>query len=113
MASYDPKKLLKDFEGKKVNKSDKSSFFDKMSGLIDLRYLKIMWHIIWHLDCAKKIFDFGEIAMITTAVAYVVSPLDAVPDVIPIIGLLDDATVMAFVIKMLKDLLDRYKEQCM
>ncbi len=113
MASYDPKKLLEDFEGKKVNKSDKSTFFEKMGKFINLRYLKIMWDLIWNLECAKDLFDPFQITMILAAVAYVVFPLDAVPDFIPVVGLLDDAAVMAFVVNSLGDLLDRYEEQCM
>jgi uncharacterized membrane protein YkvA (DUF1232 family) len=43
----------------------------------------------------------GNIAMVVAAVLYFVTPLDLVPDAIPGAGLLDDATVLAFVLARL------------
>ena len=39
---------------------------------------------------------------------YLVSPLDAVPDLIPIAGLLDDVAVILYVVRTLPDLLKKY-----
>ncbi len=111
--SYNPEELLNNFKGKKVKKSDKSTFFEKMGKFISLRYLKIMWHLIWNLECAKNVFNPIQITLIAAAVAYVVFPLDAVPDFIPVVGLLDDAAVMAFIVDSLGELLDTYEEMCM
>ena len=51
----------------------------------------------------------AKLAMIIGTVLYVVSPIDAVPDIIPIAGYVDDASVVAFVIKNLNDLLIDYR----
>ena len=47
---------------------------------------------------------------IAGALAYVVLPLDVIPDFIPGIGFLDDIFVVSIVIKSLADEVARYKE---
>ena len=42
------------------------------------------------------------------ALIYLISPLDAVPDIIPVFGLLDDVAVILFVCKKLADALKEY-----
>jgi uncharacterized membrane protein YkvA (DUF1232 family) len=41
---------------------------------------------------------------------YFISPIDLVPDFIPIIGLLDDATLLAWFMTSIKSELDKFKE---
>ena len=43
-------------------------------------------------------------------IVYFVNPLDVVPDVIPFLGYVDDAAVMAFVIRMIAGDLARFRE---
>jgi uncharacterized membrane protein YkvA (DUF1232 family) len=43
----------------------------------------------------------GSKLVATVAAAYLVSPVDLVPDVIPVIGQLDDVGVMAFAVRRL------------
>lgn len=55
---------------------------------------------------ATKAFSamiFGGIggAMIMAALAYIVSPVDAIPDVIPVVGWSDDGGAMAFIVALL------------
>lgn len=51
-----------------------------------------------------------SIAAMLIALLYVLSPVDIIPDVIPGVGLLDDAAVVGFCLKLVKDDLDDYKE---
>ncbi len=44
------------------------------------------------------------------AVAYVVSPVDAIPDTIPVVGYVDDFAVVEFVAKSVKDDVEEDKE---
>ena len=44
------------------------------------------------------------------AVAYLVSPLDIIPDFLPLLGFTDDAAVFALVISSFQSELDTYKE---
>lgn len=49
------------------------------------------------------------VAAITGAVLYFVSPVDVIPDFIPIIGYLDDAFVIALAIDFIRDDLAAYR----
>lgn len=48
------------------------------------------------------------IAMATATMAYVLSPLDLLPDVIPIFGFVDDATVFSLLLSSIRSTLDDY-----
>ena len=69
---------------------------------------------IW--DKVQQLWRFiadPEVAWSSKALAagsliYLVSPLDAVPDFIPLAGLLDDVAVIVYVVRNLADLLKKY-----
>ena len=44
------------------------------------------------------------------AIAYLLDPLDVIPDFIPIIGFTDDATVIALAISRVRKELDKFEE---
>jgi uncharacterized membrane protein YkvA (DUF1232 family) len=52
---------------------------------------------------------YGSIIMIVVAIIYFVSPIDLIPDFIPVVGLSDDAAVIAFVIAQINSDLQAYK----
>jgi uncharacterized membrane protein YkvA (DUF1232 family) len=45
---------------------------------------------------------------IIAAIAYVVNPFDLIPDVVPFLGFLDDAAVIAFAVRKTRDSLDNF-----
>ena len=51
-----------------------------------------------------------SLTLIVGAIIYYVSPIDFIPDFIPIAGLLDDATVLGFALRSIKGELDAFKE---
>jgi uncharacterized membrane protein YkvA (DUF1232 family) len=60
--------------------------------------------------------DYKEVPWTTLvlcagALIYFVNPLDAVPDLIPGVGLLDDATVIGFVLASVKQDINNFKTQ--
>lgn len=72
---------------------------------------KLMWSLLqdyW----AREYTDvpWKLIAAIGFAVAYLVSPIDVIPDFIPFVGFVDDAAVFALVISAFQAELDEYKE---
>jgi|GEM_PF-270480 len=51
-----------------------------------------------------------SLLLVVTGLIYVVSPLDLIPDVVPVAGFLDDAVVIGFVIKSVRSELDAFRE---
>ncbi len=52
----------------------------------------------------------STLAIIIGALLYVISPIDLVPDVIPVLGLIDDVAILAAATKAIADEIKRYKE---
>ena len=50
------------------------------------------------------------ITAIVIAILYVVSPIDLIPDKIPVVGYVDDAAVVTFVLSQVHKDIDRYRE---
>lgn len=62
--------------------------------------------------CEKiiKILQLGSIIAIVSALIYFVSPIDLLPDSIPVLGYVDDVAVFAFVWNMVEDDVEEYKK---
>jgi uncharacterized membrane protein YkvA (DUF1232 family) len=52
--------------------------------------------------------DESTLVVIIAAVVYVVNPLDLIPDAIPALGFLDDATVLALAVRRTRQALDDF-----
>ena len=57
-----------------------------------------------------KEIPVGTIAAIVGTLLYVFSPFDVVPDILPGVGLLDDAAMMASCVAFVKNDVDKYKK---
>lgn len=51
---------------------------------------------------------WGSIVLVIVAIIYFVSPVDLIPDILPVIGISDDAAVIAFVVAQIKTDLDNF-----
>lgn len=72
--------------------------------------IKDMWSMVkdyWN----KKYPDvpFGTIAAIVTALLYFVSPIDVIPDFIPVVGYIDDAFIVTLALKMVSKDIEKYR----
>lgn len=56
-----------------------------------------------------KEVPWNVIASIGGVLLYVLTPIDFIPDFIPMVGYLDDATVFAFCLKFIKKDIDKYR----
>ena len=56
-----------------------------------------------------KEIPYNSIVAVVATLIYVISPLDIIPDVIPVVGFTDDAMAVAFCMKMIHDDLEKYK----
>lgn len=52
---------------------------------------------------------FATIAAIVGALAYLICPIDVIPDFIPVIGLVDDAAVIAICLKLVRTDIAAYR----
>ena len=52
----------------------------------------------------------GTIVLIVGGLLYFVSPIDAIVDVIPVLGLVDDAAVLAWVFRQVRWELEAFRE---
>lgn len=59
---------------------------------------------------AYRDVSWGTIASIIAALLYVFSPIDLIPDMIPVIGLIDDAAVVALCLKLIHNDFEKYKK---
>ena len=57
-----------------------------------------------------RAIPFWAIAAMAAGLIYVVNPLDIIPDPVPLVGQLDDATVLAACLAMVEQELHTYKE---
>ncbi len=52
---------------------------------------------------------FTTLLLSTAALIYFINPFDAVPDMVPALGLLDDATVIGFVVASIREDIQNFK----
>ncbi|HRS73717.1 MAG TPA: YkvA family protein [Anaerolineaceae bacterium] len=86
-----------DHEGKPGQKPDfwmqLKAFFRLLRAYTNREYTVVPW---------------GSIVMVTIAILYFVSPIDLIPDWLPLAGFVDDAAVILFVIRQLKQDIDGF-----
>ena len=73
--------------------------------------LKLMINLI--IDYVKGDYTnvpWNTIAAITGAIIYFVSPIDVIPDFIPVVGYVDDLTVIKFTLDLVSEDLIKYKQ---
>ena len=107
---------------KKFKKEDAEKIFNKEENLFE-KFLNIS-NLKEYFEDFKDLFsllkDFYQgyykdvpwltIASIGGALLYVLSPIDLIPDFIPVIGYLDDAAVFVACLKFVKGDLEKYRE---
>ncbi len=104
--------MAKEYETKNISEKDINKAYSLIgklgSGLKDDALL--LFDMFKSAISGVYKLETSTILKIGGAIVYLVSPIDAIPDFIPVLGFTDDATVIAFVIKSLKSELDSFKE---
>ena len=83
-----------------ANKFSKREFVEKIARIAKSAGAKLVYAalILYYTLQSEKVSATNK-AMIIGALGYLISPLDVVPDAIPIAGLADDLGVLVFVLK--------------
>ncbi|MEG0069892.1 YkvA family protein [Cetobacterium sp.] len=106
-------KFFKKFQGRKISTQDLTTAIKKAMNLgAHADDLLLIVNLIKDTKNKKYILEKKYILILTGAIIYVVSPVDAVSDVIPGLGWLDDGTLIAYVARSYSDILRDYKEFC-
>lgn len=84
-----------------ANKFSQSDFVEKIARVAKRAGSKLVYAalILFYTLQSKKI-SIKNKAIIVGALGYLISPLDVVPDAIPIVGLGDDLAVLIYVLKL-------------
>ncbi|MGA2330116.1 MAG: YkvA family protein [Bryobacteraceae bacterium] len=101
-----PGKVLDELTKADAKAENKSNLIKKF-----IEDLKLLIRLVraWAKGDYKDV-PITTIILSVAAIIYFVSPIDAIPDWIPVIGYVDDAAVVAFVIASIKNDLDAFRE---
>lgn len=86
---------------------------EKKSGFLgdQIGSFTVLWSLLHDYWAGEyKAVPWRLLAATGFAVTYLVSPLDIVPDFIPFVGFVDDATVFALVVSSFQSEIDKYKK---
>ncbi len=100
-----------------ANKFSASDFVDKISRIAKRAGAKLVYAaLILYYTLQSDNVSKTDKALIIGALGYMISPLDAIPDAIPIVGLTDDLGVLVYVLRKVwvnvePEIKDRAKEK--
>ncbi|WP_180953983.1 YkvA family protein [Bacillus sp. M6-12] len=98
--------LIKEAEQKADLNQDKKGFVQET-----LESLKNMFELVKaYIKGDYRNIPYGSLALIVGTVLYFVMPADAIPDIIAALGFTDDAAVIAFTLKKVKEDIDKFLE---
>ncbi|MGL4997726.1 MAG: YkvA family protein [Cetobacterium sp.] len=104
-------KFFKSFEGRKLTSNDLKLAVKKAINLgSTTEDLLLIINLIKDTKNKKYKLDKKSFFILTAAIVYVISPIDAVSDFIPVLGWVDDASVIGYVARAYCGVLKDYKD---
>lgn len=82
----------------------------KVSPSVVLRDIKTFFSMSGAILRGKYKMPWGTLAVAVLCLVYIVSPVDFIPDVVPILGITDDGTFILLVLAMLHKNLAAYRQ---
>lgn len=99
-----------EFSGKEVSDRDLRKAEEKAGNLGErIADFKLLLSMFKDGVSGRYKVPKATLAIIATAIIYVVSPIDAIPDFIPVLGWTDDIGVVAFAMTRLSGEISKYK----
>ena len=105
---YEDKKKSKGLLKKAKNKAEDKKEERNLSYVWEDLQLMLQMFRAWIKGDYKEL-DKKSIIMVIAGILYFVSPIDLIPDFIPIIGFFDDAAVIGFIVNRLTDEVDHFR----
>lgn len=121
MPDFTEKQAEEEFEkySRDVTEDDVSGVLDKEEAILDKitgplkkfgQNIKLLFSLIKdYKSGAYRAMPWTTIAAVIGSLIYVFSPIDLVPDFIPLAGLLDDAAVIGICLNFIKNDFEKYK----
>jgi uncharacterized membrane protein YkvA (DUF1232 family) len=72
-------------------------------------YLELLFSMLSDSYKGKYPVPKKTVLVLTLALFYLISPIDIVPDIIPLVGFADDIAMLAFAASLIKDDLEKYR----
>lgn len=88
--------------------ADVSTDSNKMGEFVTI--LKAFGGMVKQSVSGSNQFSWQTILLVTAGLIYFLTPVDLIPDFIPVLGLSDDVSVIFFIYKSLKEDIDSYIE---
>lgn len=103
----DKSRSLLDHAVKKANKTEQtnstqSDFWSQLKAFF--RLLKA------YINKEYTVVPWASIVLVTVAILYFVTPIDLILDWLPLVGYVDDAAVIVFVVRQIKVDLDKFQQ---
>lgn len=94
------------------NKFTNGEFLEKIAKIAKRAGAKLVYiALVLYYTLQSDKVSIKDKAIIVGALGYLVSPLDVIPDAIPIVGLGDDLAVLLYVIGKIDDVSEEIKEK--
>ena len=104
--------LFEAFQSHKLTEEDINKAEGKAENLADkTKDFKLLLQMAKDTFAGRYKMDMWNLSVIVGTIVYVISPIDAVPDFIPVLGWLDDAAIVGYAINRLGEEMKKYKEQ--
>lgn len=103
--------LFEAFKSKKINLDDLNSADAKSVHLNDkMNDFKLLVQMAKDTISGKYKMNTWNASIIVGTIVYVISPIDALPDFIPLAGWVDDITIVGYALTKLSVEIKKYKE---
>ena len=93
--------------GRKIGRLEGSGIPDSLEGL--WQDIKLLYSMINDSVRGRYKLPFRTIAAVAFTLLYFLNPFDLIPDIIPIVGYIDDAFVVSLCIKFIGTDLEKYR----
>lgn len=106
-------KFFKKFQGRKISSQDLKLALKKAMNLgASAEDFLLIINLVKDTKNRKYKLDKKYLVILTAAIIYVIVPIDAISDLIPGVGWIDDATLIGYVARGYAEVLKDYKDFC-